>query len=404
MISPSAPALVISAVLLFGAGCGQEPTATNGRGVTERWYQPQVGYAFARPAVDGTVVLFGTGDGQVVARDRATGAVRWATTIAPGQGINGANLIARAGVVVAPVASATFGLDASTGRVLWRYEAPRDTVGGRTASGSVFLHTVDADSEVAYVPAWGASVSAVDLRTGAVRWVWTPGPSPTDTARSGVFRSGADGLRVSGDTVFASAWHFTDVKGLASEAWIVALDRTSGRELWRVTIPVPGGGVATAAQPALWGNLLIISTINGDQYAVDRHTRQVVWHTAPGAPDPGALQNANIISPTVAGDVVYHDGGNAYLYARRASDGTLLWRTKYDGQFTHDLAVTDRRIYGSIGGQLVIFDRQTGTRLHSLNQPHERDLTKTMIASGAAAADGEVYVTVNNAAWSFTEP
>jgi hypothetical protein len=77
---------------------------------------------------------------------------------------------------------------------------------------------------------------------------------------------------------------------------------------------------------------------------------------------------------------------------------------KYEGQFTADLTVTERRVYGSVGGQLVIFDRQAGTLLRALDQPHERDLTKTLISSGVAAADGEVYVTVSNAAWSFAEP
>jgi outer membrane protein assembly factor BamB len=306
------------------AGCDRVTGPSDG--VRERWYVAQVGHAYARPVIGDGVVYFGTGDGQIVARDRATGAARWVTTIAPGQEIGGANLVLRAGVVVAPVAYDVVGLDAATGRKLWQYKPPADVVGfGPGLPGYVYRHTVDVDDEVAYIPAWGASVSAVDLRTGAARWVWQPGRTATDTAAER-FRGGSDAVRVSGDTVFATAWHSLDVNGLSGEAWLVALDRASGRELWRVTVPVRSNGVATRATPALWRGLTLFNTIAGDLYAVDRRTQQITWHVEPDAPGPGAVRDANLASAAVVGDVVYHNAGDGYLYARRASDGALLWR------------------------------------------------------------------------------
>jgi len=312
--------------------------------VRERWYQPQTGYASARPAVVGDLVVFGTGDGHVVARDRATGVARWSTKIA-NERIQGANLVARGGVIVAPVLHHTAAVDVTTGRELWRYEAPPDTVGDAQARpGQVLFARIDADESTVYIPAWGASVTAIDLNTGAVRWVWRPGRSARDTATSGVFRSGAEGVRVSGDTVFATAWHNLVRNGVQSEAWLLALNKQTGRELWRVTLPRETGGVAIQGQPALWSNLVIASLNSGYHFAVDRTSRQVVWETAPDAPDPGEIGSGNLIGASVYGDVVYHDGSNSYVYARRANDGALLWKSRYDGQFFNDLLVTETRV------------------------------------------------------------
>lgn len=392
-------------LLYFASGCNEDPTTAGGVGVHERWYQAQPGYAFARPVVAGDLVYFGAGGGQVIARDRATGVTRWATRVTPGEQVGGANLLARGSVVVAPTVLYTTAVDATTGRELWRYAAPLDTIGDADPRpGDVLRSTIDADDLTVFVPAWGASVSAVGLATGAVRWIWEPGKSAGDTASSGVFRSGAEGVRVSGDTLFATVWHSLDRKGLRSEAWLIALEKATGRELWRVTFANQESGVATQAQPALWGNLVIVNTLGGRQIAIDRSTRRVAWRVEADPPGYGELMNANLISPTVVGDVVYHDGSNQYLYARRASDGTLLWRTRYDGQFGNDLFVTDKRIYGETGGTLSIFDRQTGRRLVHVGQPHEPNPSNTMIASGAVVADGQVFITVLHAAWSFTEP
>lgn len=388
---------------LLAASCGQEPTG-GGDSVRERWYQPQAGSAAARPAVLRDLVYFGTGDGKVIARDRATGAARWTAQAAVlSDEIGGSNLIVAAGVVVAPVAYHTVGLDAESGRELWRYRAPLDTVGERQpAPGYVFHTTIDADSQTVYIPAWGASVSAVDLATGQARWVWQPGRAATDTATSGVFRSGSDGVRVSGDTVFATAWHYLVRNGHRSEAWVVALERETGRELWRVTLPVTEMGVGMQAQPALWGNLVLVNTSGGDLFAVNRTSRAVAWRAAPEAPGPDDFLLAVVTSPAVAGDVVYHDGANRHLYARRASDGAMLWKSRGE-QFLDDFTITPTRIYSGDGGNLFIFDRASGRLVRKLSEPRDPP-DRSLFSSSAAVADGQVFVTVSGGAWSFVEP
>lgn len=389
----------IALLALSGAfSCGTEPTANEDR-VHERWYLPQSGYGRARPVVVGDLVYFGTGNGFVIARNVATGTARWSTKVGV-EAIEGANFVASNGVVAVALVHYTVGLDAATGRELWRYEAPLDTVGAGAspAPGQVFLNHLDADDAAVYIPAWGASVSAVDLHTGAVRWVWQPGRAPTDTSATGLFRSGTEGVRVSGDTVFATVWHHLMATGGERESWLVALERATGRELWRVVLPLAGDRAGSLpSDPAVVGDLVItVAGSYGETFAIDRSTRQVVWQFA--APDRALTPAAHA---EVYGDIVYLDGGDSHIHALRASDGTELWRAPFDTQTMVDMLVTERRVILSEGGYLYVLDRQTGQRVAKVTQPRTDD---PLFASPAAFADGHVFVTLNGAAWSFDEP
>ncbi len=390
-------AVPVAGLVAAGAeGCADAPTAGAGGRVRERWHQAQAGYGQARPAVAGGVVYFTTGDGQVVARDVATGAPRWAAEVAGGP-VEGANVVARGGVVAVAVVGYTVGLDAATGRALWRYEAPRDTgLGSVGGPGQVVQSHLDADDQTLYVPAWGASVSALDLRTGAARWVWRPGRAPTDTSSTGrLFRSGSMGVRVSGDTVYATAWHNLVENGVRSEAWLLALDRATGRELWRAVFPNARGGIVRGT-PALVGNVAVFNTRGGRVYAVDRATGRPAWEFGAAAP---ALTHSSQVE--AHGDVVYADGGDSHVYALDARDGRVRWRGAFQTQSSADLLVTERRVVFPIGRYLVVLDRATGRPVAELEQPRT---TAPLFGSPAAHAGGRLFITLNGAAWSFDEP
>lgn len=384
------------AVALAASGCNRSATEPEGpAGVRERWYQVQTGYGEARPAISGNLVYFSTGDGRIIARDLNTGSARWSTRVSS-TGIRGHRLIARSGVVVAPIAHQTVGLDAQTGAVLWRYEAPKDTVNSGTDPGQVVASHPDADDATVYIPAWGASVNAVDLRTGAVRWVWQPGRMEGDTAASGIFRSGSMGVSLSGDTVFASIWHYTNRFGGTSEAWVVALDRVTGMEFWRVRLPSQGSGVSIKAPPVVYRNLVIVNTLSAHIFAIDRATRSVVWEFS----RPGA-DLSTTSGLVLHEDVVYADGGDRRIHALRASDGQAIWSAPFPSQATRDLLVTNRRIVFTIGQELFVLDRATGASVARTLQPRTHD---SFVASAAAYADGAIFVTVGDGAWAFEEP
>ena len=392
-------ALAALAVLGSTLWSCRDATGLGPPGVRGRWYQPQSGWGWARPAVSGNVVYFGDGAGEVIARDLVTGDRRWTAKVGQ-EPVFGANILVRSGVVVAPLYTFTVGLDAGTGRVLWRFKAPDDTTGvqpGFTAlPGTVAASRIDADDQTVYIPAWGASVSAVDLHTGIARWVWQPGRIDGDTATSGVFRSGSMSVRVSGDTVFATLWHGVNRSIGFSEAWLVAIDRLAGRELWRVRLPFEGSGVLIEAMPVIYQNLVIVHTLSARTYAIDRTTQKVVWEfTRPSA------HLSTIAGAELFGDVLYVDGGDEQIHALRPSDGSVIWSAPFPTQATHDLLVTQNRIYVPIGAELYVLDRQTGNTVAIAHQPQTSD---PLFSSPAAFSNGLVFVTVGDGAFCFDEP
>jgi outer membrane protein assembly factor BamB len=213
----------------------RSPEDTFGR-LESVWVREEVrsGASWSRPVAVGDVVIFATGDQRLVARDKATGIPKWSTRVTSVDHvaeISGLNLVAGGGVVVAAISSNVVGVEVATGRELWSYEPPPDTMlDGRP--GNVAAVELEADDSTVYIPAWGPSISAVDLRTGQARWVWGAPPGTP-------YRAGGEGVRLSGDTLYATVWHALNALGNRTEGWLVALDRRDGRELKRAIIPPP---------------------------------------------------------------------------------------------------------------------------------------------------------------------
>lgn len=372
----------------------RDPVNPNGV-VHTRWLVTQVPtVSEIRPAVLGRLVIFGTKDGTVVARDTGSGALAWTARVAyPNDPVSGADLILRGTVAVVPVRFHVTAIDAVTGAERWRYTTPLDTVdaGPTPAPGYLVRTHMAADDRTVFIPAWGASVSAVDLATGALRWVWR--------GDSGVaHRSGSMGVAVSGDTVIATAWHFTDFNGAGNqaEAWVLGLDKSTGRELWRVVLTGPNwAGTLADSPPVIFLNLAIVGFGTGDLYAIDRRTQRVVWKVSAAAASVFA-------GPALSGDTVYFDRGTGDLAAFRAVDGTLLWIAHYGEQFKTDMLVTERHIYAPSFGRLFVFDRFSAKLIASLEQPNAR--TGGAFAGPVAAANGHIYAGVVGQAWSFDEP
>jgi outer membrane protein assembly factor BamB len=360
--------------------------------VSSRWIGEQVLWSWSRPAVFNDLVIGASGDQRLTARDRMNGAVRWSTVVTSVNGvqrISGRNLLIRGGVVVAAVSRNTVGLDAATGREIWSYGAPTDTLidpPGKPAT--VELAHLDGDDSTVYVPAWGASVSAVDIRTGSARWVWRPSAGTP-------FRSGANAIRVSGDTVFATVWHSLQATNTSAEGWLVSIDRRTGVELGK-TVIMPFTNFT--GQPLIWRDLVIVGGAAGRLWAINRADYTIAWQYVP-ANGTGATSGG----PVLFGDMIYADAGDSYAMAVRASDGSVVWRAKTLSGSTTDLYVTDKRVYFTTSGHLNIIDRATGRYVARTKQPSEPS-DGSLFSSAIVSFGNQMYVTINRGIWCFEEP
>lgn len=391
--------IVCSGMLSFAlpvfllSGC-RSPGAPNGK-LVEIWFHPQPGsgFMFSKPEVAGDVVLFGSPSGHVHARDVATGIPRWTTAVCGSGGPQGRRFAIGDGVVVVACSREAVGLNLANGSVNWRYEAPPDTTYDDLPGVMAGTHPVTNRSTV-YIPAWGASVTALSIATGATQWVWRAGRLASDTAAN-VFRSGAHGVAVSGDTVFVTVGHFTNLHGGTSEALLVALDRSTGAELWKVVLPDNNSGGAISAPPVLVGDLAITLTQDGVMFAVRRSTGQIAWKYKSARHMFGTLA-----APTIAGDTVYASMGDDQLTALRADNGTLIWSMP-PLDATKDLLATERRIYVPRDGYLNIHDRATGVLVATgrVKTPDGGAFT-----TAASARGDQIFITSTDGAWSFREP
>lgn len=105
---------------------------------------------------------------------------------------------------------------------------------------------------------------------------------------------------------------------------------------WTTTLETSGGLAEAFSSPAIVKGIAYIGAENGDVYALDAWTGDILWRAA------GRVHLWS--SPAVARGVVYIGGGS--LLALRASTGAILWRLKV-GDDTWSPTVAGGHVYVS---------------------------------------------------------
>lgn len=268
--------------------------------------------------------------------------------------------------------------DAASGRPLWRFEPPSATfliVDGAAGGGLAFGGTPR-----------GTTVYALDAATGAVAW-------QKRLAEPEWRGGGMRGLAVSGDTVFASLTRSYNENAYLSAAVVVALDRATGRELWRFQDGDGSDSRSTIGGVTVSGRTVLYASNNGGEYtAFDRETRQVRWRVKE---DPGFVGPYQ--APTVVGGVAYGAGGDKNVYAIDVATGAIRWKvspqpfTYWSHAVCGSLVLADNR-------SLNVVDRATGrTRGVLFSTPEES--VKSVNAVGTRA-----FVATNKAVYGFECP
>ncbi len=267
---------------------------------------------------------------------------------------------------------------------------------------------------------WQGTVHAVDVTSGAVRWV-------THLAGPTFFAQINSSPAIAGERVFVST----------GTGHVVALDRATGRQLWS-TLVDDTPETLLYSSPTVVGSRILIGvssvqlavelpkyTFHGSVVALDARTGRILWRTwsqRPGIDGPGGSVWSSAAADPALG-LLYIGAGQAYEQPAGPRTDSLLALSIRDGhvrwvrQFTtgdafnffdqvrgrdYDIGASPNLFYihgrgvvgvGDKGGRYAVFDASTGTVVWRRRLCPGSHLGGVMTT--AAVANGSIWVTCN---------
>ena len=269
---------------------------TTGAAVPLKWGYESGEIYTSSPAVEGSVVVFGSRDGHVYALDMRTGRERW--RFRTGGRVYASPAIASGTVYAADQAGSVFALAITSGRQIWRF----DTEGTRlnSADWGFDRTTVQSSPAVAggsvYVGARDGFLYAIDRATGTQRWRHDHNVSWVNSSPA-----------VSDGLVYA---------GTSDGRFIQAVDTATGTERWRANAQS-----TVWASPAVDSALVYVGEGDGTMYALDKTTGKEAWRYRVG--------HRLFSSPLVHDGRLYFGSDDGGVYAVNAARAEPLRRAVF---------------------------------------------------------------------------
>jgi outer membrane protein assembly factor BamB len=335
--------VVIAYAALFGGVCttgcrdvlgGDAPDV-----VTRRWFTPlPFTYEWpATPALRGGSVFVADAKG-IAAFDTQSGVLRWRAALFDDAGSSGDILTAADRACVADFFGGSGCVDVASGTPLWN-----------AAPDSAWSYQHAADASRLYYGTHDHKVVARNLSDGSIAWT-------LDLAPGAPFMTLVRGVALNGDTLYATTARWLNANGFLSTGDLVAIDRSTGRELWRYT--AAGDKSDFQAGVVFVGTIAIVSdTYTGTLRGIDLTSHQQVWQTNSG-PDRYVDAESN---PVVAGDTVFAGSTDTQIYAFNARTGAELWHVGGNAGSLGSTALCGRLVLVVpwTSGPLVAVDRMT---------------------------------------------
>ncbi|MGD8855838.1 MAG: PQQ-binding-like beta-propeller repeat protein [Chloroflexota bacterium] len=211
-----------------------------------------------------------------------------------------------------------------------------------------------ADQQGVVYVAYGAGVTAVDVKSNEQLWTFSP-QSVDRSAAIFAPPTVVDGRVVFGD-FGASSGFFSPGKNVS----VYSLDASDGavNSNWPSSPTAKDG---TSAQdrivaPALVAdNTIFFGTADNMVFALDAETAQPVWSA------PFKAAHSIWGQPAYIDGVVYVPSLDKTVYALDASDGSIIWETGVEGSVSDRVVSNSDLVYvGSFDGHAYALDSQSG--------------------------------------------
>lgn len=268
-------------------------------------------------------------------------------------------------------------IDARTGAALWR-----------AGVDSLARMETTADDRAVYVGTDTRRVVALDVVTGRPLW-------SAEVLADGAYRESVVGIVAHGDTVYAAIVQELNQSGGAKRGWMVALDRNTGRVLWRyvnerLDEPHDVGGHAVA------GRMLLLNDLNGGaMIGLDRFTGQEVWRKTGPRDRRGAWDSFKVVD-----GVGYVASNDTHLYSLDPESGRIIWQTGIGASASSSAVCGDKVFTDAYGLHMV--RRSDGQVLATLFLDENGSVGSSYVISRLQARGGRVYFVGNDAVYAVT--
>jgi len=183
------------------------------------------------------------------------------------------------------------------------------------------------DGDTAFVPSYGGWLFALDIKTGATRWIADLDPM-------------VGGAMVAGNVVYAGT-KSDKLYALDIASGAVASSRKLDGEIW-----------ATPTR-AVEGEDIYVPTLAGSLYRLNEEF-ETVWQFE-------GAEGALAARPLVVGNLVYAGAWDNKLYAIDAATGGAQWNIEADNWFWSQPVVSEGTLYAaSLDGKVYAVDAATG--------------------------------------------
>jgi outer membrane protein assembly factor BamB len=274
------------------------------------------------PGPDGPIVVFAEGFGD---RGPTTATATASSTASPSatpeeEGDSGSHLVA---------------IDLRSGETVWPSPVPLE---------DVVRTPVTADETAAYVGDFSGHVTAVELSSGELRWSKDIGSSI------------AGAVTVDGDRALVATVGEQQTPGA-----VVALDRSTGEELWRTGEDAVEGNLVSTPVVAD-GMILVLEP--GSVVALDASEGRFLWRSEIVNPltTPFSPQGISTLAPVSADGTVYAVDVTGRAYGLDAETGTVLWDHALNdpSPLTPPVLTDAHLLVPTNSGSLSAIDRRTG--------------------------------------------
>ncbi len=284
-----------------------------------------------------------------------------------------ADPVVSAGRVFALDSQATVSATSTAGAQIWSRDLTPPTDRSSDASGGGLA----VDGDTVYVTTGFGELSALDVATGAEKWV-----QELDGATTGA-PTVSDGL--------------VYVISRDSQGWAINAD--TGRIEWSVTGTPSTSNMVGGAGPVVGDKLAVFAFGSGELVGAFRKGGVQVWNSSvSGARQGRAYTTVTDITgdPVIDGDVIYAANQSGRIVALNAGSGERIWTAK-EGAYS-PVWPTDNAVFlVSDEGKLVRLEAETGAEVWSVDLPYfqkerPRRLKAVFAHYGPVLAGGRLIV------------